>query len=313
MINRTSMFLSVPQRWLPAATLLLVLPLISAAGWERSTPPGKTALNTTAVFGFSEPVQAIDLAASETGILDQLRVQPGDRVQQGQELGRLDSHVLMARLDIVAAQIEAQARLKAATIRVQRAESTYEKLQSLYEEGHGGSRELELAASDLELARTDLTAVEEETAISRLERKRISAELRRRQIISPIDGIVSEIHRDVGEFVAATAPDVLTIVNLKQLRIRFYPSADQAAEFHRGARVKVRFVHSQRIATARVDFVSPIIDADSNTIRVEVLLDNTAGEFRSGRRCVLLTDHSEEELPQAAVRPVRNGFGGGRL
>lgn len=312
MMSRLPARLSAVRWWLPAAAVLLLLPLISAAGPNREKSEGPTPLAGGEIFGFSEPVQAIDVAASETGILDQLRVQPGDRVQQGQELGRLDSHVLMAQLEIVAARIEAQARFKAATIRVQRAERTYEKLQSLYDEGHGGSRELELAASDLELARTDLTAVEEETAISRLERKRISAELQRRQITSPIDGIVSEIHRDVGEFVAATAPDVLTIVNLEQLRIRFYPSADQAAQFHKGARVRVRFVHSQRIATARVDFVSPIIDADSNTIRVEVLLDNAAGEFRSGRRCVLLTDHSEQPVPQAAVRPAGGGFGGGR-
>jgi len=313
MMRRLPARLSAVRSWLPAAAVLLLLPLISAAGPNRSKSEGQTPLDGGEIFGFSEPVQAIDVAASETGILDQLRVQPGDRVQQGQELGRLDSHVLMAQLEIVAARIEAQARFKAATIRVQRAERTYEKLQSLYEEGHGGARELELAASDLELARTDLTAVEEETAISRLERKRISAELQRRQITSPIAGIVSEIHRDVGEFVAATAPDVLTVVNLKQLRIRFYPSADQAAAFHKGGRVKVRFVHSQRTATARVDFVSPIIDADSNTIRVEVLLDNAAGAFRSGRRCLLLTDPSEPSAPQAATRPDRGGFGGGRM
>lgn len=294
------------SRWTVPLMVIALLPVASGA---HSTETDAT--DETATFGFSEPFRSIEVAASETGILERLQVKPGDSVTAGQELGNLDSDVLAARAEMTTAKIEAKARLKATRIRLQRASNTCEKLRSLYEEGHGGSRELELAESDFELAETELTAVEEEQAVNRLELKRIKAELRRRQITSPIDGIVSEIHRDVGEFVASTTPNVMTIVNLKQLRVRFYPSADEATEFHKGRQVKVRFVHSQKIASAEIDFVSPVINADSNTIRVEVLIDNQHGQFRSGRRCLLLSDTDRDPTAQTALRPRRPGLSGG--
>jgi len=262
-----------------------------------------TTAHANDIVGFTEPVKTIQLAASETGILSKLHVKRGDTVKAGQTVATLDTGVLKTRRALAEARVQSTARLKSAKIKVTRAEHNYQQLQQLHNEGHGGKRELELAASDLELARTDLEAVEDEELLNRLDIDRIDAEIRRRTVISPISGIVTEAHREVGEFVATTEPTVVTIADLNDLRIRFYPNSDAAEPLQTGDAIAVRLLHSGQVLPAKIEFIAPVIDADSNTIRVDVLLDNRKGQLRSGRRCVLLTDrHTPTARPRLTER-----------
>lgn len=238
--------------------------------------------------GFTEPSQTIELAASETGTLSFLDVKRGQLVQADQVLGSLDNDVLKANLTIAKTRLDSDSRLKAALIRKNRAEQSYKKLKQALEEGFGGKQELEMASSDLELAVTDVQAVKDEQQISKLDVSRIEAELRRRELISPINGIITKIYREVGEFVSATDPVVLTIVDLNRLRIRFYPQTASVENFNAGDRVKIRLVHTGQVVTGKIEFVSPVIDADSDTVQVDVLLNNHGGRVRSGRRCHLI-------------------------
>jgi RND family efflux transporter MFP subunit len=250
-----------------------------------------TSAQANDIVGFTEPVKTIKLAASETGILAKLHVKRGDDVSAGQTVAALDTDVLKTRRALAEARVQSTARLKSAKIKVTRAEHNFQQLQQLHDEGHGGKRELELAASDLELARTDLEAVEDEELLNRLDIDRIDAEIRRRTVISPISGIVTEVHREVGEFVATTEPTVVTIADLSELRVRFYPNSDAAEALQTGDAIAIRALHSGQVLNAKIDFIAPLIDADSNTIQVDVLLDNRRGRLRSGRRCILLLDH----------------------
>jgi RND family efflux transporter MFP subunit len=248
------------------------------------------AFATDAIIGFTEPVKTIELAASETGTLSKLNIKRGDFAGTNQVIGALDSEVLHETREFGIAKQDSQAKLKAARIRLERARSNFDKLQQLRDEGHGGSRELQIAESDYELARTDVEAVEEEMKLAKLEIRRIDAEIRRRQIVSPIDGVVSEIHREVGEYVSANDPNVLTIVDLRQLRVRFYVPTSAAERFNVGDTISIQLLHSQKAQAATIDFIAPVIDADSNTIRVDLLIDNAEQTMRSGRRCELLIE-----------------------
>ena len=259
-----------------------------------------------AVIGFTEPVRTIELAAAETGILTKLDVERGDTVSGGQILGTLDIDVLLSRRELAQARIDSQAKLRSARIKLTRAENNYAQFQQLRSEGHGGKRELELAASDLELARADIEAVEDESRLNRLDLKRIDAEISRRKIVSPITGVITEVHREIGEFVATTDPTVVAIADLSKLRIRFYPHTAIAESLQTGNTATVRFEHSGKTFKAEIEFIAPIIDADSNTIQVDVLLDNSKGLLRSGRRCTLLTQQTPSRTNSVTLRPRLN-------
>jgi hypothetical protein len=49
--------------------------------------------------------------------------------------------------------------------------------------------------------------------------------------------------------------------------------------------VALSLPESKRRAVGQVEFVSPVTDAESGTVRVKVLLKNTDGQYRSGVRC----------------------------
>lgn len=249
---------------------------------------GNGAFAADPIIGFTEPTTTIELAASETGTLSKLNIKRGDRVAAAQVLGSLDVEVLEANRMIAQAKLDTGARLKAAEIRLKQASQNFEQLQTLRAEGLGGRRELQMSQAEFELAETDVEAVKEEIQLSSLELRRIEAEIRRRSLVSPINGIVSDVHRDVGEFVAASDPNVLTIVDLSELRIRFYPETKFAEPLVPGDMLSVRFVHSNKVVNAKVEFIAPVINADSNTIQIDVLLDNSLRKLRSGRRCELL-------------------------
>lgn len=273
---------------------------------------GQTLLAEDAVVGFTEPLRIIELAASETGSLSELNVKPGDRVTAQQVIGCLDQAVLKANAEMIQARIDSKAKARAAEIRWQRSERSYKQLLKLRDEGHGGSRELQIAESDLDLALTDIEAVKEELLQNRLDLRRLQAEIQRRTIVSPIDGIVTDVHRDVGEFVAVTEPNVVTIVDLSQLRIRFYPSTATAESLTKGQTVTVKFLHSSHTMQARIEFIAPVIDADSNTVQVDVLLPNKDENIRSGRRCVLVTERDPAgsvTAPSVAKSPSLNRSG----
>ena len=107
---------------------------------------------------------------------------------------------------------------------------------------------------------------------------------------SPLDGLVSAVHKEEREFVSSNAPTVLTLVQLDPLRIIFCVPTSHGDTLKLGQQVPLAFLDTDLPATGRVEFVSPITDAESGTVRVKVLIDNPQGEFRCGVRCTLQLD-----------------------
>ncbi len=124
-------------------------------------------------------------------------------------------------------------------------------------------------------------------AADRLEVKRIETQLQRRTIRSPIDGVITEIHREPGEFLSITEPKVFTVVRLDRLRAKFYIPAENAHRFSKGHRVKLTGHTDEKPLAGEVEFVSPVTHAESGLVRVDVTFDNRDGRLRSGQRLTI--------------------------
>jgi RND family efflux transporter MFP subunit len=259
---------------------------LTLLGWIASCAITTSATAQT-IDGFTEPYRVIDVAASEPGVLAELAVKEGDRVVRGELLATMDLDVLKATLEIARARMEARGRLDAAQAGFEMRRTRLEKLEVLKSTGHAREAELEQARTDLAVAQGDLLTVKEQQAVAKLEVAEIQAQIRRRQLHSPIEGVVTHIFKDEAEFVSPTEPEVMTVVQLDPLRITFWVPTSQAMAMEVDHRVGVMFAESRRTAECRVEFVSPVTDAESNTVRVKVLLDNPEGQFRSGLRCLL--------------------------
>lgn len=132
-------------------------------------------------------------------------------------------------------------------------------------------------------------AAEEEIRQSQLEAKRIEVQLARRTIRSPINGVILRLHHEPGEFVTISEPTLVTVADLSQLKIVLHPMSSEATSLEENTKVQVRLERQNEQAEATVSFVSPVTNADSGTVRIELLVDNPSNRFRSGQRCWLIT------------------------
>ena len=246
--------------------------------------------------GFTEPERTVAVAAAETGILVELRVRPGDRVAAGAVLGRLDAAGLEEQKAIAEARAAATAARDAAVIEADLVRRRLAKFEAVGADQLGSRDELERARADAALADVRVRKAEEDAALATLDVARIAAALGRRTVRSPAAGTVVAVQREAGEAVSAADPVVAVLAKLDVLRAVFHPPAAVAARLRKGEAVAVRFA-GIGVVRGTVDFVSPVTDAESGTVRVEALLPNAAGRLRSGTACTL----TDEEPPPAAV------------
>ncbi len=262
------------NRTVATATVVLITAFSARVAWS--------------VEGFTEPFHQIELAAGEPGVLSELGVREGDLVRENQIVARLDTNVLEASLKIAKTRSEADGARQAAVAERDLRLAHFEKLRLLRQKGHATQIELERAETDYRIAQARVLIAEEELVLQQLECKRIEAQIQRRQIRSPVDGVVSEVFKEVGESFLSSDPKVMTIVQLNMLRARFSVSPRQAENLESGKAVQLTFPDSgDKPALANVETISPVMDAKSGTVQVTVLIDNSDGQIRSGARCLL--------------------------
>ena len=237
--------------------------------------------------GFTEPYQTIAVAAAENGIVQEVRVELGQAVKKGEVLGTLDDDLLKATLEIGQLKANSTAAIDAAKAELDIKEQKLNALTEINRTGGGSREELTRAKADVELGRARLKAAQESLAADRLEVKRIETQLQRRTIRSPIDGVITEIHREPGEFLSITEPKLFTVVRLDRLRAKFYIPSENAVRFSKGHRVKVSGHGDEKPLTGDIEFVSPVTHAESGLVRVDVIFDNRDGRLRSGQRLTI--------------------------
>ncbi len=262
-------------RW-PVLLVLFVLLLAGLA--EQAT--------AQVTHSFTEPVRQSEVAAAEPGIVARLLVREGEAVSAGQPLAELDYQVLQRTLEIAQLRADSDAKVRSAQATLEIRQRKFENLQPLLDVGHANPSEVEQARAEYDAALAEYELARLEADENRLDVARIQAQINHRIIFSPIDGLVTEIHRQPGEYISSTEPEFATVVEISQLRVRFYLLAETAARLQRGQRVSLLLgrQQSQQVA-GQVAYVSPVTDPDSGTVRVDVLIDNADNRLRSGTPC----------------------------
>ena len=237
---------------------------------------------------FTEPYCLAEVAAPESGVVQQIFVREGQQVRRGESLATLDDAVLRATLEVARAEATATAQRDGAQAEVRLRKTRFEKLSSLRQQGHATQEELDRSQADYDIAEAQFRAAKEDLLRRQLEVKQIEAQLHRRQVLSPLDGVVIELHKVSGEAVTANDSQVATVAQLDRLRAQFYLSTETAASLTEGQSVPLAFPEIGTTGEGRVEFISPITDANSGTVRVDVVVDNAKGSYRSGVRCLFL-------------------------
>lgn len=235
--------------------------------------------------GFTQAFRTVDIAAAELGVLAQMLVREGDEVTVNQILAKLDDRVLAESLEVSRISKDATGALRAAMSERDSRQRQFEILQGLHQGKHATKQEMQRATLALAVAEAKLQTVREDLDVKRAEYQRTKVQIQRRQLVSPIDGIVVDIKKDVGEFVSPTEPTVLTVVQLSKLKVVFSVHQSWTKNLKAGQRVELN-VGDQRVPVAGViEFVSPQVDPKSGTATVKVSLDNTNRNVPCGVIC----------------------------
>ena len=259
----------------------------SVRATTTSAAAPKSSIDSNQVEAYTEPYRDIAIAASEMGTLSSINVKEGDVVKPGDVIALMADEVLKASLEVARRSMNVEGTLQsaAADVNLRRTEST--KLQELRQRNHASQQEVDRVQSELTIAESRHLSVREELEIKQLEFRRIEAQLEQRSIRAPIAGIVSEVHKDAGEFVSPSDPVVARIVQLDPLMIVFSVPLDHRAAFQKDQTVTLQLGYAAATAQGVVEYVAPTTDSSNSSIRVKVRLPNTNGEFQSGERAVL--------------------------
>jgi RND family efflux transporter MFP subunit len=236
--------------------------------------------------GVLEPWRTSEVACSETGLLHQVFVKLGDRVEVGDRLAELKSDSIRLQLQMAETQVSAVGRIETAQAEVELNVRKVAAITEARKNNFSSQMELERAEMDSATARGRLKTEIEERAVLELRAAQLRQVLQDRLIVAPIAGQVTMIHREAGELVAANAPEIVRIVDVSKLRSRFYLTEQEVKSLGTDRSVTVELANGNRVR-AMVEDIAPVADKESGLIVVSVLIDNLNSDIRSSR-CTLL-------------------------
>lgn len=253
----------------------------------------------------TEPLEWSRVAANEQGVLQSLLVREGQRVVRGQPLAWLDRRELESAKRLAELKAASQAAVMVAQADLELKRRQRDNLLQVQQSGHANPFEVDQALAMYSKAEAQLQLAQEEIAQQQLEVERLQALIERRGVHSPIDGWVVELHRRPGEFVSSAEPHVATLVRLDRLRVRFYLQPGTIEHLQVGSDVAIEVAPDWRLIQAKIDFISPIIEAKSGLIRLDVLIDNEPLQLRSGVLCRWIDGRSHVGRSAAVGMPTR--------
>lgn len=265
--------------------------------------------SSTEVECFTEPYRHVDVPAAEIGVIHSIVVNEGDNVAKSQLVAQLDDEVLRNSLEIARTAKDASGSLKAALSELKARQRQLANYQTLRDKDNATERELQRAETAVELAVAKVQVVRDELEVRRMEFERTKAQLRKRQILSPLDGIVIEINKEAGEFVSPNDPVVLSIVELSRLKAVFSVPHEAVSQLKVGDTAIVRVGAKNVRADAVIQFISPTADPQSGTVRVKLSISNGSRALPCGVICRwdLNHQHRPAKLSRATTGPISIG------
>jgi RND family efflux transporter MFP subunit len=231
-----------------------------------------------------EPYEVARVGSALSAVVEKVLVERSQRVSAGQVLAQLDASVEVAALEVA----DARARM-GGSVRAHEAASGLGRQRAGRAEKLYGKRVVsedvqQEAAAEAELAEAELAHARELSMLSRLERTQAASRVERRTIRSPIDGVIVERHKSVGEVV--NEETLFTIAQLDPLRVHVILPAATYGSVAKSMKAEVwPELPSAGVQVAQVEIVDRVIDAGSGTFGVQLRLPNSDHDLPSGLRC----------------------------
>ena len=233
------------------------------------------------------PYQSIELSTTERGVIREILAQPGDEVVAGQVLIKLNAETIAARLAQAKIQAKHSGLVVAAEAGYNLSKDRFEIVSQLKKRATANAAELDRELATFKAREGELMAAREQQELFGYQVQQIEAELEQRFLRSPIDGVVTDVAKDVAEAVgqnlASESPYLIRVVNLDQLSSKAHIPYVHAQNLQLGQVLKIRLEDGRQTeAEAEIEFISPIVEPATGTVEVRLVVQNLERRYVSG-------------------------------
>ena len=237
-----------------------------------------------------------EIGPRAAGVIRAFHVRLGERVRTGQPLATVES----------ATVADARANLHAARTRLRVAESQLARETELHGSGISPLRSLQEAEEDRDAARAAVSITRGTLRMIGAVEDGVDGLF---TVRSPIDGVVTERHHTVGEFIPEDVA-VFEILDTSVLWADIDLPELHAAHVRVGQRVELEVDGVDgRLFTGQVDYVAPVVDPRTRTVRARAFFDNIDGALRANTyarvRILVKAEDSGALVPRTAIQETR--------
>ena len=287
------------------ASSLLLLGLVACggkSGGPQGPPPAKVKLRTVTPQDVKQTAEfiaslnsrnAVTLRPQVNAVVASIPIKPGDQVKAGATLVQLD----VSQQAALTANVRATVEARKAALRL--AEVNYDRLSKLAPSGVVSQQEYDQAAAQRASAQADLSA-----AGSQLRAQTVQSSYYR--ITAPFDGIVGDLPVKVGDLVT---PQTVITQFTQDRKLETYVNVPLllAPKISSETLVQILGPDDQPVVEAPVTFISPTVDAATQTVLVKAVFENTQGMRYSQYVRVRLVYGRRKALVVPVVAVTRQG------
>ncbi|WP_136067703.1 efflux RND transporter periplasmic adaptor subunit [Modicisalibacter radicis] len=205
--------------------------------------------------GSLRAINGVAVSNEVAGVVSEIAFESGQRVSRGDILIRLEDSVDQAAL----AALEAQARL---------ANETFRRYSDLLPRNAISQSQYDEAQANYQAARADVAQQQ--------------AQLNKKTIRAPFDGVVGLRQVDQGEYIAVGTP-IVELNMLDPIYVDYSVAEKQLDRVQAGRQVEVRVAaFPERVFDGEIEAVAPTVDESSRTLDVRAKLSNAERLLRPG-------------------------------
>jgi HlyD family secretion protein len=279
-----------------AGVLFLGAAAITAGGLKERPPPSVevqiakarkgTITRTITGAGKVQAATTVKISSNLSGDLVELAVKDGDRVTKGQVLGKIDRRRFEASVNQArASQSAAKSDIQVSEVEAQRSAAEYGRVEGLVAKGLASAAELEQARAAKETAEARLAGARQRYEQASAVYDEAANNLAKTTLVSPIDGNVIELSREVGERVRGSdfSEDVvMTIAALNAMEVKIEVGEHEVVHLKPGqpAEVGVDALEGESFQGSVVEIAQKALiknqgtEAEVTTFPVTVALDS---------------------------------------
>lgn len=269
-----------------------------------------TVEDSSEFIGVLEATQKAILKVQIQGKIQQISVQPGDRVGKGTIILSLqpDKSTLVsaqAQMNQAKANREAavqqlkvdQARLVTAQSNYKIEQANFDRVKYVAEQGGYNQYDLNNRKLQLETAKNGLQGAEEQVKLSQARVTQAEADIRRleadaaatkgtaqsQQVMAPIAGVIGDLPVKVGDSVIS-GEAIASVTQNDQLNLQISVPANQANRLRPGIPVVLIDPTTKKtLGKGQINFVAPNVNSQTQTIQAKAQLKNPNRTLRDGQ------------------------------